>query len=262
MNPDGSIYFDFDGHIHAEGLDLDTSTDAIPPDDSKIRWIKNSDGSVTAELSDYSTDANSSVAQWSALSPGGGNGRAYLVLEGRKAGGISRVSAVAQNSLGNTESRIVIDSNGDSDFAPAKLGAQAGDIVFNALIRGRTGWQVCDGAGCQSGTDLYTLLGAAGHPYGTTGGGDPRVPDMRRRVPMHRDNNTVPFRNMYGTGGADTVTLTQAQIPKTWEAAPNGASFQALTTGSGTAIAATPHENLQPYITFYAQICLYDNDIV
>lgn len=47
---DGSITYDFEGHIKADGLDLDASTIATPPSDERIRWLRKTDGAVVADL--------------------------------------------------------------------------------------------------------------------------------------------------------------------------------------------------------------------
>src|SRR4051812_34771973 len=46
--PDGTVTYDFAGHVHAQGLDLDAGTNATPPDTDKLRWIRTSDGAVVA----------------------------------------------------------------------------------------------------------------------------------------------------------------------------------------------------------------------
>lgn len=39
IDANGRVTFDFEGRVHATGLDLDASTVVEPPDSSKIRWL-------------------------------------------------------------------------------------------------------------------------------------------------------------------------------------------------------------------------------
>jgi hypothetical protein len=48
--PDGTITYDFTGHVHAEGFDLDADTAKPPSNLSKVRWLRAVDGVVVAEL--------------------------------------------------------------------------------------------------------------------------------------------------------------------------------------------------------------------
>lgn len=51
----GAVLFDFTGHIHAEGLDLDATESAgTPADDNSIRWIRQSDGQVSSRVGTFS----------------------------------------------------------------------------------------------------------------------------------------------------------------------------------------------------------------
>lgn len=46
---DGSSSFDFDGHVHAQGLDLDASVNETPPNDERVRWL-NANGDPTGQI--------------------------------------------------------------------------------------------------------------------------------------------------------------------------------------------------------------------
>lgn len=50
VNPDGTLTYDFDGHIHADGLDLDGGVSDSPPNDRKIQWTRLDDGSLLADI--------------------------------------------------------------------------------------------------------------------------------------------------------------------------------------------------------------------
>lgn len=51
VDAQGHITYDFTGHIHAQGLDLDAGADiATIPNDRRVRWQLQSDGSVVADV--------------------------------------------------------------------------------------------------------------------------------------------------------------------------------------------------------------------
>lgn len=51
----GAVLFDFSGHIHADGLDLDaTQSGGTPADDNSIRWIRPSDSVVSSKVGTFS----------------------------------------------------------------------------------------------------------------------------------------------------------------------------------------------------------------
>lgn len=89
-----------------------------------------------------------------------------------------------------------------------------GRVILRAIPGVPDGWLLCDGQTVS--TDypvLRAALLAAGSPWGASGGA-PRVPDLRNRFPR---GATSPG----GTGGADTVTLTVAQLPSHTHTGPN-----------------------------------------
>lgn len=47
---DGSVSYDFDGHVRARGLDLLASTALAPPDDRQVRWLDEATGAQVAQL--------------------------------------------------------------------------------------------------------------------------------------------------------------------------------------------------------------------
>jgi microcystin-dependent protein len=83
-----------------------------------------------------------------------------------------------------------------------------GEIRLFAGRRVPTGWMICDGRSLDTGTysQLYTAIGKT---YGSTGPSSFNLPDLSARVPIHR-GAAYPLGV---TGGAETVTLTAAQIP-------------------------------------------------
>jgi microcystin-dependent protein len=145
------------------------------------------------------------------------------------------------------------------------------------------GWAWCDGQllPISQNTALFSLLGTT---YGGDGKSTFALPDLQGSAPMHPGQG--PGLSLYDLGqqgGAETVTLLQSEIPahahqlmcvngdgdqadptaKTWGATPSGAnpyispsngnmSSQALGITGGS----LPHNNMQPYLTFYFCIAL------
>lgn len=151
-------------------------------------------------------------------------------------------------------------------------------VGFNFAPRG---WAFCDGQilPINQNQSLYSLLG-------TTYGGDGRtsfaLPDLRSRTPIHRDDG----HTLGQKGGAETVTLTAAQIAAHThtvkasstlgnEDTPGGAvlaagaapdlAYRALESATTTALrngtvtnagGGQAHDNMQPYLTLSFVIAL------
>jgi hypothetical protein len=62
IGPNGELTYDFNGHVHATGLDLDAGTTGSPPDDRKIRWLRQADGGVAAQVYGYSAGGGDALA--------------------------------------------------------------------------------------------------------------------------------------------------------------------------------------------------------
>jgi microcystin-dependent protein len=129
--------------------------------------------------------------------------------------------------------------------------AQPGTIILHAGATPPPGYVPCDGR-ILSRTDYAALFSAIGTTHGSTGATDFRVPDMRGRAPFCVDafaGGTAAGRltnaggldgDLGDVGGAETVTLTDAQMPShthTGSTAPAGAQA-ATTTGAAGAVAA------------------------
>ena len=145
------------------------------------------------------------------------------------------------------------------------------------------GWAWCDGQllPLSQNTALFSLLGTT---YGGNGKSNFALPDLQGRAPMHPGQGPgLSLHDLGETGGSETVTLLESEIP----AHPHGlfcsavAADSPLATGlftgvpgadnlyvppaalasmSGQALAPAggdaPHNNLQPYLTFYFCIAL------
>lgn len=140
------------------------------------------------------------------------------------------------------------------------------------------GWAFCEGQllSIAQNTALFSLLGTT---YGGNGTTNFALPDLRGRVPIHTSNDYT----LGQAGGAETVTLTQGQLPMHSHGmtatsdegslvSPSGAVYararggvpvygdQATGQLSGSAISGMgggqPHNNLQPYLALNYIIAL------
>ncbi len=148
------------------------------------------------------------------------------------------------------------------------------------------GWAWCDGQlmPLSQNTALFSLLGTT---YGGNGQSTFALPNLQGSAPMHPGQGPgLSLHDLGETGGSETVTLLASEIPTHShglmastqpgeDPAPNptealarsvGASlYQTVTNAnivqlSNNALAPaggdTPHNNLQPYLTFYFCIAL------
>lgn len=153
-------------------------------------------------------------------------------------------------------------------------------VPFNFAPKG---WAWCDGQllPLSQNTALFSLLGTT---YGGNGKSNFALPDLQGRAPMHPGQGPgLSLHDLGETGGSETVTLLESEIPShshavsvsasdATEPSPAGQLFAkgigigyygvpgALTQLSPNAIAPAggdqPHNNLQPYLTFYFCIAL------
>jgi microcystin-dependent protein len=148
------------------------------------------------------------------------------------------------------------------------------------------GWAWCDGQlmPLSQNTALFSLLGTT---YGGDGKSNFALPDLQGRAPMHPGQGPgLSLHDLGETGGSETVTLLESEIPSHSHAmraandtavtnSPAGnmigrplgrgnnifnatvanlvqMSPNALTPAGGD----QPHNNLQPYLTFFFAIAL------
>lgn len=146
------------------------------------------------------------------------------------------------------------------------------------------GWAWCDGQllPLSQNTALFSLLGTT---YGGNGKSNFALPDLQGRAPMHPGQGPgLSLHDLGETGGSETVSLLESEIPShshAWRvdsADPgedrtpageilarsvggnlygNAASLVSMSDNSlAPAGGDQPHNNLQPYLTFYFCIAL------
>jgi microcystin-dependent protein len=146
------------------------------------------------------------------------------------------------------------------------------------------GWAWCDGQlmPLSQNTALFSLLGTT---YGGDGKSNFALPDLQGRSPMHPGQGPgLSLHDLGETGGAETVTLLESELPAhthaargdaidvadtnvpsasaSWAQSSGGTLYQASanTQLAPEALSPTggdqPHNNLQPYLTFYFNIAL------
>ena len=157
---------------------------------------------------------------------------------------------------------------------------------FNFAPRG---WAWCDGQllPLSQNTALFSLLGTT---YGGNGKSNFALPDLQGRAPMHPGQGPgLSLHDLGETGGSETVTLLESEIPAhvhTVNDNPAPADLQLPGTNADRAMARSgggnaykvgspqppltqlspsslppaggdfPHNNMQPYLTYYFNIAL------
>jgi microcystin-dependent protein len=153
---------------------------------------------------------------------------------------------------------------------------------FNFAPRG---WAWCDGQllPLSQNTALFSLLGTT---YGGNGKSNFALPDLQGRAPMHPGQGPgLSLHDLGETGGSDTVTLLESEIPSHTHALrassdagdlniPTPARSLARSTNANAYKATSaslvslapqalapaggdlPHNNMQPYLTLYFNIAL------
>ena len=143
------------------------------------------------------------------------------------------------------------------------------------------GWAWCDGQlmPLSQNTALFSLLGTT---YGGNGKSNFALPDLQGRAPMHPGQGPgLSLHDLGETGGSETVTLLESEIPahshglraslddddSTLPAAQAPGQLSVIYAPAGALVPMAPealppaggdqpHNNLQPYLTFYFNIAL------
>ncbi len=146
------------------------------------------------------------------------------------------------------------------------------------------GWAWCDGQllPLSQNTALFSLLGTT---YGGNGKSNFALPDLQGRAPMHPGQGPgLSLHDLGEIGGSQTVTLIDSELPfhthqlradtldtadvnvptanSTFATSAQGNLYQTSTNTQMSPQALTPaggslpHNNMQPYLTFYFNIAL------
>jgi hypothetical protein len=166
VQPDGSILFDFQGHVHAQGLDLDAAPVAAgPPAVNSVRWLDAANGALIASVvgSHAAAGAQNSIigvnafpeavgesalVNLTALNDAGTTAEAGIQIgrAGTKdigvGAGVDRIHAFVTKPAGFDDVKI-LDGNGGSDF----LQLYTGNNVRRAIQFGNLGPVNSDGGG-------------------------------------------------------------------------------------------------------------------
>jgi microcystin-dependent protein len=148
------------------------------------------------------------------------------------------------------------------------------------------GWAWCDGQllPLSQNTALFSLLGTT---YGGNGKSNFALPDLQGRAPMHPGQGPgLSLHDLGETGGSETVTLLESEIPAHSHSTVGQSSTANLNDPGGAVVARPfgggnlyktpsgaplvskapeslapaggdqPHNNLMPFLTFYFAIAL------
>jgi len=148
------------------------------------------------------------------------------------------------------------------------------------------GWAFCDGQilPLSQNTALFSLLGTT---YGGDGKSNFALPNMQGNAPMHPGQGPgLSLHDLGETGGSETVSLLESEIPGHSHTVMANAAVGNRTTPAANAISRVtgstpfvagsptppliqmspnsvapaggdqPHNNMQPYLTFYFCIAL------
>lgn len=150
--------------------------------------------------------------------------------------------------------------NAMKSFAPFGFTGQ-GCIWYTTTAP--AGWLLCDGSLVDKlkYPDLWLLLG---NTWGTSTTTQFYIPDLRQRVPVGKHSSGT-FSALNNSGGAETVTLTAAEMPAHTHAVGDTAANRDLVVNSSTGVkgifdfggannrasgsagSGGAHNNLQPY---------------
>jgi hypothetical protein len=140
VNPDGTLRADFSGHVHAQGLDLDTDTVDPASGEHQVRWL-NANGVMVAHL--YTSDLAGPKVRLRGLGypdPGGGDvGSKFGVIDGPM-GAAAHAAWIECNHdpAANPKRTVYVRADDDAlaDFAKKLLDSNGGsDFLIHKACR-------------------------------------------------------------------------------------------------------------------------------
>lgn len=232
-----------------DGTDSDITVQAYNADGNKpyFRYDKTTNEWV------YSNDGVSSTPFGTGAGVTGGDG--ITVTAGDIDIDLTDTVVFVQTSSGAGDSGKVARLNSDGQLNTG-FAFLAGQIMMYGAAAAPVGWLLCDGTAVSRAT-YATLFAIIGTTYGVGNGSTTfNLPDLRGRVAVGKDSGT--FSSLGATGGAETHTLTEAQMPShlhsiaisgfggAWQVG-NGQGAPGGSQNTGSAGSSQAHNNLQPY---------------
>lgn len=236
-----------------------------------------------AVLSKRQTDTSASVSalqrveavQGTLVPAAGTTGQALVKTSGADYATAWGTLSVAGGGTGLTSATGYLVGAGSTISTVASIPSSAGGVPTGSVFQwitatAPTGYLLCDGSAVSRTTyaALWDVLraGTSSSPYGNGDGSTTfNLPDFRGRVPVGK--NAATFATLGGTGGAETHTLTIAQMPSHGHGLNNGAAEFPGNGSSGTSYSVQggasfgfrgttvannggggAHNNLQPYL--------------
>lgn len=117
------------------------------------------------------------------------------------------------HTLGTTANKAAAGNHTHDGSGGYTQTVPAGSVTMFAGAAAPAGYLLCDGTAV-SRTTYAGLFAAIGTTYGAGDGSTTfNVPNLKGRVPIGLDSTQASFDTLGETGGANTVALTEAQLP-------------------------------------------------
>jgi hypothetical protein len=124
IGPTGRVTYEFDGHVHADGLDLDAGTNNTPPDDRRVRWLNTLGQRVASLFGVELTSGGTGRSLYASVDRGAAD-LGQAILQATRGDVVdAAVSAVSSFEDGPTimlnagaQFRALLNGNGTSDYA-------------------------------------------------------------------------------------------------------------------------------------------------
>jgi len=226
----------------------DLVTDGVTYYDVPLAWIEVANGATkiyTDDIHDeriYSTLKNIDFAS--------------ILIDGNLDAGGNKIT-----ELGDGVGVHDLINKGQCDAGATFADVPQGSVVVFGTTTVPAGFLLCNGASYLR-TDYPALFSAIGVLHGSADSTHFNVPNMTGRIPVGHDPLDADFATVGLTGGATTVTVTEANLPPHVHTGIKTATNQVTRGGSKTSITAGPvsgttgstggggaHANMGPAIT-------------